>query len=456
MSRQHRPNRQLAALLAEADWSAGDLARAVNTLGNAQGLALRYDRTAVAHWLTGTRPRPPVPDLMAAAFTERLSRLITPADLTPDARSLRTPTPLAPTALGEAATVRHLSVLCRQDTDPARRAFLAQTGYTLIALPLVAWNPPAPGRTSKQPALGQVHASDVQALQEMAGFFASLRQRYGGGHARTTLAEYIADDAAPLLTAPAPHRLRGEVLTGAAQLVYLLAEMSADDGLPGPAQRYFHLALSLARHAGNRRQYAITLRATAAQAGQLGHHTYSHQLADTALDAAGPHADGAVRSFLLTERALTHAQQGQRGHAIQDLTAAEHHHDRSTSPTGPFATYPEAGLHYQRAQVLAALGEHTETLTALRGSLRARPSQEHRPVAVTHAQLAEHLLHIGHIEAACPHAHRFLDHYPHLHSALADQALSRLTARLKPHRKYRYASAVLNRARTLASPRSAT
>lgn len=51
-------NGLLAALIAEADWTAGELARAVNGLGMAQGLCLRYDRTSVAHWLTGSRPRP--------------------------------------------------------------------------------------------------------------------------------------------------------------------------------------------------------------------------------------------------------------------------------------------------------------------------------------------------------------------------------------------------------------
>ncbi len=54
-------NAWLGDLLAEAGWSGAELARAVNALGTLHGLALRYDRTAVAHWLSGTRPRRPVP-----------------------------------------------------------------------------------------------------------------------------------------------------------------------------------------------------------------------------------------------------------------------------------------------------------------------------------------------------------------------------------------------------------
>ncbi|WP_055496220.1 hypothetical protein [Streptomyces albus] len=70
------PNRQLAALLAESGWNAGELARAVNALGTKYGLRLRYDRTAVAHWLEGSRPRPPVPGLVAQVFGRRLGRVV--------------------------------------------------------------------------------------------------------------------------------------------------------------------------------------------------------------------------------------------------------------------------------------------------------------------------------------------------------------------------------------------
>ena len=79
MAHRHA-NDRLAALLREADWTNGELAHAVNTLGAAEGLSLRYDRTSVAHWLSGTRPRPPVPDLVAAALTQRTGRLVIAED----------------------------------------------------------------------------------------------------------------------------------------------------------------------------------------------------------------------------------------------------------------------------------------------------------------------------------------------------------------------------------------
>ncbi|MDG4862527.1 hypothetical protein P8605_30765, partial [Streptomyces sp. T-3] len=77
----HRsPNTALAALLAEARWSAGDLARTVNAEGARSGVDLRYDRTAVAHWLQGSRPRAPVPELVARVLGQHLGRPIRPVD----------------------------------------------------------------------------------------------------------------------------------------------------------------------------------------------------------------------------------------------------------------------------------------------------------------------------------------------------------------------------------------
>lgn len=70
-------NSQLRALLTEAKWTGEALAQAVNALGVEVGLSLRYRRAAVSHWLSGMRPRPPVPDLVAEALSRRLNRSVT-------------------------------------------------------------------------------------------------------------------------------------------------------------------------------------------------------------------------------------------------------------------------------------------------------------------------------------------------------------------------------------------
>lgn len=50
------PNAALLGLLDQARWSRTQLAQAVNRVGSEAGLELRYDQSAVSHWLSGTMP----------------------------------------------------------------------------------------------------------------------------------------------------------------------------------------------------------------------------------------------------------------------------------------------------------------------------------------------------------------------------------------------------------------
>ncbi|MEV6938841.1 hypothetical protein AB0N19_31680, partial [Streptomyces sp. NPDC051132] len=80
MPRRHGQNTSLRDLLSEAGMSAAELARNVNRLAADEGLALGYDRTTVAHWLSGSRPRAPVPQLVAEVLTRSIGRLVGAAE----------------------------------------------------------------------------------------------------------------------------------------------------------------------------------------------------------------------------------------------------------------------------------------------------------------------------------------------------------------------------------------
>ncbi|MFI8290825.1 regulator [Streptomyces sp. ms191] len=82
---QRTPNRQLAALIAEAGFSNAGLARRVDQLGLEHGLDLRYDKTSVTRWLRGQQPRGTTPALIAEVFTRRLGRRLSAQDLGLDA-----------------------------------------------------------------------------------------------------------------------------------------------------------------------------------------------------------------------------------------------------------------------------------------------------------------------------------------------------------------------------------
>ncbi|RII11160.1 Protein involved in sporulation [Streptomyces sp. YIM 130001] len=447
MSRR-KVNERLSALLTEAGWNGGQLARAVNALGSAQGWRFRYDRTSVAHWVAGSRPRPPVPELVAGAFTRQLRRLVTPVD-TGLAQRGGSPDPLAVQPEGEAA-VPGLIALCREDVDTVRRVPLARAVFTPVAPATLSASPVS----APAVAVGRhrATAADVSVLEEMTRVFAGVNQQHGGGSARFALATYIAEHTGELLSAAAADQVRQDLLTMASRLAYILAEMTADMHQMGLAQRYFHLALRLAQESQNRGQSAITLRAMSSLALRAGHVRHAVELADAAADlvaakTADATVDAAVQSFVLTQRSLAHARDGMRHRALADLRRAEQLHARSEEHPDPFSAYSRASFDYQRAGTHAALGHRAECRRALTSSLRHRTPGEHRPLALTHSRIAEELIRRGELEEACANWLAFLEHCGYVRSAAVQQALGGLHQHLRPHARQPRAAEVLARAR---------
>ncbi|MGA5320015.1 hypothetical protein ACPCIU_06200 [Streptomyces seoulensis] len=442
-----QPNQRLAALLAEAEWSSADLGRSVNALGRAQNLSLQYNRSSVAHWLSGTQPRHPAPGLIAAALSRRLGRPVTAAD----AGLTRVPQPssTAPELMAEAVSTRHaLTTTLHADIDPVQRVRLTRFSYLPLAPSVLS---DAVGQlatpTPRQPDIYPPLAV-IEELDDMSEILAGLLLKYGGGHPRPLLTRYLADRAGPLLAAYPEHT---GLLAATSRLVHLLAVMNTDTDAHALAQRYFHLAYGLAHQARHREQAAITLRALSAQATLLRHQRYAHDLSAAAVATAGHQAPASVRAIILAQRALTHAHLGESRAASAALTAAERAHEQASGPTGPLKSYPRAALDFQRGTVLAQLGEHQAAQRAFDRSISQRHGVEHRPLALTHARMATHLLSTGHIDAACRHWHAFLDHYPYLDSARAREDLAALARHLLPHRRRPSVAVLLERAHRQAS-----
>lgn len=425
----------LAGLLAEACWSGGELARAVNRAGTAVGLRLRYDRTSVAHWLSGSCPRTPVPDLIAAELSRRLDRLVLVAET-----GLTRAQPTAWTG----GPVEALLTLCRQDSQPATRTGLSGLVYLPTPAPAVPDGIRTPP-TRRRP----VRPDDLHRLETMTQVFAGLMNAHGGAHARTALVAYLADDAAHLLTSGAPRRIRGDAFAGAARLAHLLGMMTQEADLQGLAQQYFHRAAELASLARDRTALAVTLRALSAQALRLGHRRHAVGLAEHAV----LHSDGAsaaLRSFVHAQLAPAYARAGQFEQARTALGTAEDSHPGDLAAPTPFTAYPRAALEYQRAQTLVALGTVDHAVTALRRSLALRAAEDRRGHALTRARLAELLACAGEVEEACAYWEMFLDLYPCIRSARAEEALARMRLRLRPFSRQRAADAVQERARSLS------
>jgi hypothetical protein len=79
---RREPNLRLQALIDEAGLSHKGLARRVNDLGRAKGIAaLAYDHSSVIRWLKGEHPRQPIPALIAEVFSMILGRSVTAGEV---------------------------------------------------------------------------------------------------------------------------------------------------------------------------------------------------------------------------------------------------------------------------------------------------------------------------------------------------------------------------------------
>ncbi|MGW7517478.1 hypothetical protein ACWGJ2_18000 [Streptomyces sp. NPDC054796] len=317
MTNRRRPNQRLRSLLSEADWTQEALARAVNALGSEIGSELHYDRTAVAHWLSGTQPRRPVPELVAEALSRRVDRTITPESAGFSAT--------APEPRG-ADPVSAITSLSRSDADAPRRVRLQQRPYRLADAKV----PPRPATLSSWYGRAGPAAPSPRALalHDAVRFFASSIDAHGGRNGRSALAAYLADDVGPLLRARARHPDRPELLRTASRLSFLLARMYEDGQLHGLAQHCYTHAHRLAAEAGDRADWGLVLRAMGTQARRLGHIGPGLRLAEAAAEAVRT-ASPPRRAYVQAELAVVRARSGDRRGALAALSAAEYASDRS-------------------------------------------------------------------------------------------------------------------------------
>jgi hypothetical protein len=435
------PNQALRALLAEAGWSGAQLAREVNALSLAQGTVLHYDRTTVAHWLAGSRPRPPVPSLVAEALSRRLGRAVRTQDtgLTDSEGTGRTPG--APAT--EGSGVDHLDALLH---TTGRRSIAMAGAYSLAALalphgPVTAGRIPGPVLRSPTSAT----AAQVESARELLAVFSRGDAAFGAGSIHRPLRQYLSATLLPWLRGDMKPAVRRDLFTVAARLTYLCAFAHFDMNRHAEAQHFYLASTELAREAGDRVGHALGLRGLSVQAHALRHYPEAHRLAEQAVSVGLRHTPPHQQAFLLGQLAVAQAGRGDTGHT-RSLASAERCLERSSSGASPVGAFHPGSLALQHAAVACSRGDHRAAVGALGVSLRLRPAGEHRSRALGLAELAEAQLTAGHLEQACVTWHGFLELYPQIHSARADDRLRALTAGLRPHAATPAAAALVRRA----------
>ncbi|MEU9790880.1 regulator [Streptomyces sparsogenes] len=472
---QRIPNRQLAALIAEAGFSNAGLARRVDQLGLEHGLDLRYDKTSVTRWLRGQQPRGTTPALIAEVFTRRLGRRLTAQDLGLDA--------CAPVYAGLefAATPQEavdiVSGLWRKDSGSQaelRKIAFTPAGLVVPSRDWLIGRPddkvargepaaPAPGAGRAPGAAGRpgapsgrlplprqrqadrwqrgpghrVTAGDIAALRSVGELFRSLDQTYGGGHARQALVRYLEHEGEPMLRGTYGETIGRRLFSAIADLTRLAGWTSYDIAAHGLAQRYFVQALRLAQAAGDRPYGSYVLVTMSRQAVYLGHGREAVQLARVAQQGVGGGAPPVLQSLLHAVEARGHAVLGEVRACTASLARAER--ALETARPGDEAPYwtrffdeaqlaDEFGHCHRDLQQYRAAAQHAERSLQLRGKAYARSRLFCRVVLAT-ARLG-----LGELEQACALGAEAAQQAAEMRSARAADYVRDFERRLEPYR----------------------
>ncbi|MFD3725250.1 regulator [Streptomyces sp. NPDC058671] len=491
---QRIPNRQLAALIAEAGFSHAGLARRVDQLGLEHGLDLRYDKTSVTRWLRGQQPRGTTPALIAEVFTRRLGRRLSAQDLGLDA--------CAPVYAGLefAATpeeaVDIVSGLWRKDSGshaelrkiaftpaglvvpsrdwligraddrvargdlpsgPGPRSFTT-TASTTLTEARVPHDPrighdtrlpndprvPPQGRFSVPRQRGtdrgpgqRVSSGDIAALRSVGELFRTLDHAYGGGHARQALVRYLEHETEPMLRGTYGEAVGRRLFAAAADLTRLAGWTSYDIAAHGLAQRYFVQALRLAQAAGDRAYGSYVLLTMSCQAVYLGHGREAVQLARVAQQGVGAAAPPVVQAMLHAVEARGHAVLGEARACSASLVRAE----RALDAARPGDEVPYWARTFDEAQLADELGHCHRDLQQYRPAaqhaeraLQLRAPGFARSRLFCRVVLATSRLALGELDQACALGAEAAQQASEMRSARAVEYVRDFERRLEPYR----------------------
>jgi hypothetical protein len=310
-------NHRLAELMAAAGLSHKAVARGVRDAAQREDVALSTDHTLVSKWLAGTVPRGRTPHFVASAIGARLGRTVTLAEI---GMAAADPAPLVDGlayAVDDDAGVGAVTALWSADLDDHPLAVRAPVEPPAWREASLRWLIGGRGRPlTERPAAARVGAGDVAAITATVEHFAALDNRFGGGHARRALIQYLDSDVAPLLHASCGGPTRRLLFSTVAEATLLAAWSCYDSGAHGLAQRYFIQALRLAQTAEDRRLAGSVLSAMSHQATFLGHFREAGELARAALT-------GITRDGTATLRSQFHAMEARALARVGDARACD-------------------------------------------------------------------------------------------------------------------------------------
>ncbi|WP_409074236.1 hypothetical protein [Micromonospora chalcea] len=318
------PNELLAQALGRAGWSNKGCAARLRAFGEAKGVVVRCTHVDVRRWLDGVQPRPQTAVLIAEALSDALGTLLTPSAVGFDYQahgvasidSLRYADELPDAYRSLASTAEH-DIAGSIELQKAAAVSTAWTG------PLMAWLLSRPEPVPTNAAGRRVGMAEVAAVCSTIKLFMNLDFQFGGGHARTALAQYFRHDVLPLLEGSYSGEVGQKLFSAAAEVAQLLGWTAYDLGQHGLAQRYLIQGLRLAQAGGDRVMGGRLLSNMSHQANYLGQHQEAAQLARAAQEGARGAASGTVSAMFLAMEARARAGAGDGRSCASVLREAE-------------------------------------------------------------------------------------------------------------------------------------
>ncbi|MQY11127.1 sporulation protein [Streptomyces sp. RB5] len=483
---QRTPNRQLAALIAEAGFSNAGLARRVDQLGLEHGLDLRYDKTSVTRWLRGQQPRGTTPALIAEVFTRRLGRRLSAQDLGLDAcapvyaglefaaspaEAVDIVAGLWRKDTGSQAELRKIAftpaglvvpsrdwLIGRPDERVARGEAVPQDGQARVPAQLRPV-PPAPRRAPELASVDRVPGQrvsqgDIAALRSVGELFRALDHAYGGGHARQALVRYLEHETEPMLRGSYNETTGRRLFAAVADLTRLAGWTSYDIAAHGLAQRYFVQALRLAQASGDRAYGAYVLVTMSRQAVYLGHGREAVQLARVAQQGVGGGVPPAVQAMLHAAEARGHGVLGE----VRACTASLARAERALETARPGDDVPHWARYFDEAQLADEFGHCHRDMQQYRMSAQhAERSLQLRAPAFARSRLfcrvvlASARLGLGELDVACKLGAEAAQAAAEMRSARATEYVRDFERRLEPYRDAAPVRAYRDRAAALSA-----
>jgi transcriptional regulator with XRE-family HTH domain len=232
------------------------------------------------------------------------------------------------------------------DQQVLQRGLITPAAWTEASLRWLVAPAAVPASDGEVPGGVRVGMGDVERFRDTVAMFRDLDDRFGGGHARDALIQYLRSDAVRLLRGRYPDTVGSGLLCAVAEATLLAAWMTYDSTPHSPqAQRYFIQALGLAQAGGDRLLGAAILDAMSHQATYTGRFREAASLAQAARTGTTGIATATLTAHFYTMEARALARLGEAKACDLALAAAVTQYERRRPEADPawFQYFAELG-----------------------------------------------------------------------------------------------------------------